>query len=190
MLEVGGGAHHLGLELTVARGEQLLEQALEYDVGRYAMAEELVEAIAHGHDALHRLLLDDEARRLLEEELPVGLDNLLIAAERIVRHIGRLAHEESAPQVALRLDGYLLDELVGYAEALELARLLDHGRYLLVTRRRHAQAKTTTAHRRYHATRRVAHQNETTRRHVLLHGATQSVLGVLGQLVHFRQHHN
>lgn len=154
------------------------------------MTQKLIETIAYLKNTFRRLLLHNESSGLFHEQLPVGLGDLLIGRERIASHVGSLEHEQSTSQIARRLLSDARGQLVGQTGALGLARLLQYGGDLLVRRRGHPQRQTSRSHRGYDTTRRVAAEYQTTRGHVLFHGATERVLCVLGESIDLGEEHH
>lgn len=201
----GDGAR---LDRHVAVAHQILDQTLEDQFGRNALRQQIVQAFAHLLQSGRRLFEQDLVGGFAQIDLPVEVGNLLGNGEWVLLHFAGFQHEDGAPEIALRFLGDAKGKVAGqgerffFARALRMGRMVLVGKFnfqiqqnthsqnsdnILVRRRRHPNAQTTTPDGWNHAGRGIHAQNDAAGGHVFLHCATQRMLGVFGQFVHLGQ---
>lgn len=187
VLVQGGVPDRLRLERHVAVLDEILHQTLEDDVRRNALAQQLVQAVTDLAQPCRRLLRDDHRSGLAQVHLPVHVANILVGGERIALHFARLQQENRPPEVAVRLLGDPRAEFSLWRQLLPGADVQQDLDNLLVGGRGHSHAQATRTDRRNDAGGAVDAQDDPAGGHVLLHGATEGVLGVLGEFVDLGQ---
>ena len=154
------------------------------------MTDQLVEASSDLTEFPGTLLLNYLVGGLSQVELPVQLLDLLLGREGVLRHLAGLHHQDGSPQVTLTFLGNPLGQRWGERATFLLGDLGDHVGDVLHAGGRHPDGQTPGPDGGDDLAGRVGHQDDSTGGHVLLHGASEGMLGVLGELVHLRQNNN